>query len=260
MRWSGPVLWSCAVTILSLSAHAQAIPLDPLRRADDAGGRLAWRLTANYSPHGEQGIRFDVLGEVFEYTRFSSESRLSLACEWRPHGQWKVGGEITQTSFMLSERIAYTSAELEQRESSTERSLLAFLEQRILPSSQLDPRIRLEFGFPGTVSASASASRVIDPAVLSGTIGWMHTQWHASKWAFIDLGMAFVANSRVSFVVSGSLSVPVDAPAVPIGSLGTRVRYTWGSGSEGMSLGLTLLVRGRSPRMRIGLSLFGEGL
>jgi len=241
------------------SGIAQVDPMDPLRRLEEEGGHYAWQVGIAYSPQGQEATRVDETGIPCPYVRLHEERQLSLAVQWNPGETLKVGVDLVQVSSSLKERLLYPTEERESIRTSAEILLSSFVEQRIAPTSQLDPRIRVTFDLPGSTSVSASASWIIDPTVLTASAGLQYAHERPREWFFVDLGAGLVANSRVSLIASGSLNVPLDTAGIPLASVGFRVRYTYDMNQKEISLGLNLLLWGYLPRIRVSLSFHEQG-
>lgn len=236
-----------------------ADPIDTLRRLEEKGGRYAWQVGIAYSPQGQEAMRLDETGIPCPYVRLHEERQLSLAVQWNLGETLKVGADLVQVSSSLKERLLYPAEETESIRTSAEVLLSSFVEQRIAPTSRLDPRIRVTFELPGSTCVSASASRIIDPTVLTASAGLQYAHERPRNWVFADLGVGLVANSRVSLIASGSLNVPLDTAGIPLASVGFCVRYAYDTNLKEISLGLNLLLWGYLPRMRVSLSFHEQG-
>jgi hypothetical protein len=213
-----------------------------------------------YSPRGEQGIGVDESGSPYQYVRFYAERRVALFATLNLTGNSELGLEFEETSTCLKERRLYVSQDLETVFTSWGFSFSSFYEQRMKPTSRLDPRVRVSFGSPAGTGIAVSASYILDPVVLAGTLGLRYRMERPCNWLTLDVGAGFVANSHVSLIASGSLGVPLDTAGLPASSVSFQIRYSCDPrGERELALRLDLHLHGYAPWMRIDLALLGRG-
>ena len=230
------------VLVLSVIAWAQ-VPIDPLKRPDEATGEYTWHLGLGYTPSGREGFGVDGLGQPYTYTLLSQEWRLSLTGTVNFGGGWKTGVEISQSTTTVDELRRYPWGE--ERLSTTRRGMAYAVRQewRMDPKNPWDPRVSISLGHPWKAGVVAAASLLRDPMVLVGEIGLRSQEEEPHGWLTLAVGAGFVANAWISISTSGSLAVPVLGVGVPVSSLGVRLRYALdpkGRGEIGVRAALTL--------------------
>jgi hypothetical protein len=96
--------------------------------------------------------------------------------------------------------------------------------------------------------------------VLAGALGLRYARERPRDWLTLDVGVGFVANSRVSLVASGWLGVPLDTAGLPTSSISLQVRYSRDPrGQNVLAFRLNLHFRSPAPWMSVDLALLGQG-
>jgi hypothetical protein len=214
-----------AIFLFSLVTWAQ-VPIDPLKRPDEAVGDYTWQVGLGYTPSGREGFGVDAFGQPYAFTLFSQEWRLSLSGTVHVGGGWKTGIALSESTTTVDELRQYAWGE--ERLSTTRRSVAysMFQEWRVDPKNPWDPRVSLSFGYPWKAGVTGAASLLRDPMVLVAEIGLRSQREEPQAWLTLALGAGFVANAWISISTSGSLAVPVLGVGVPVTSLGVRLRYS----------------------------------
>ncbi|MCR4392514.1 MAG: hypothetical protein NUV94_07115 [Candidatus Acetothermia bacterium] len=252
--------WALLLTLFLPSLLWAQVPIDPLKRPDEAAGEYTWRVGLGYTPSGREGLAVDTFGQPYAYTLFSQEWRLTLAGTIHFGGGWKTGLDLSESTTTVEELRRYPGGE--ERLSRTHRSVTysAFQEWRMDPKNPWDPRVSLSFGYPWKAGVAAAASLLRDPMVLVGEIGVRSQEEEPQGWLTLGLGAGFVANAWISVSASGSLAVPVLGVGVPVTSLGVRLRYALdprGKGEIGVRAALTL--RGEQAWVSLDVEWAGRG-
>ena len=243
-----------------VSGGAQSPPFDPLRLAEDADeAQISWDVSLAHHPQGSTGVGYDNLGQFYTFMRFSDQWQSSVSISWLFAGCHKLGTALTQSTTTLYERRLYGSFESEETSTSRGFSHSSYYEYRIAPGSSLDPRFRLSYRSPSWLGLAASASRVLDPVVLTAMVGVVHKHQRPFNWGELSVSAGLVANSRVTFTASSGLAVPLQDAGLPTASIGLCARYSLGTaGDLHLTVQTTLHVQGQSAWIAPSLSIRGR--
>ena len=130
--WTLVLVWSATVL-------AQA-PIEPLRRPEEPVGQYTWLLSLGYTPSGQEGMGLDDLGQLYTFTRFSQEWRLTLSGTVQIATGLKTGIEISEQTTLTQEIRRYPNDEVRLSSSSQAISYNLFCEYRLDPKNPWDPR------------------------------------------------------------------------------------------------------------------------
>lgn len=248
-----------ALMLVSVTVWAQ-IPIEPLKRPDEAPGEYTWQLGLGYTPSGREGFAVDAFGRPYSFTLLSHEWRLSLTGTVHIGNGWKTGVSVSQSTTTLYEVRRYPWGEERLSHSERRMEYSLFQEWRINPKSPWDPRVSISFGYPWKAGVAWAASFLRDPMVLVGEIGLRSQEKEPQAWLTLGLGAGFVANAWISVSTSVSLAVPVLGVGVPLTSLGVRVRYALDPrGKRELGVRATLSLHGDWTWLSLEAEWIGRG-
>lgn len=245
--------------LAALARSAHPLQYDSLRRAEDMiDSRFTWEARAAYYPSGHEGIGLDENGQCFGYTRFTGECQLGLELKWM-FSRAIFAMDIQETTLEERELRIYSYGLEEVLRSTSQFSYGSYLEFRVDPANQLDPRIRLAVRTPESAECSFLLSRVLDPVVLAGMAGIRESAEYPNTWLDLLLSAGMVANSQISVGIAGQWTVPLYGAGLPVAAISLRSRYSLGTGqTHALRFRVTLSTQAQSTWIGFSFSLWGS--
>jgi len=256
-----PLLWATflsAVLLAALPAAAQSLPepVDPLKRPASTPGRLTLGVSLGYAP--TSGVLFDVDEGGNPYTDTYALHTLipDLSLKYALSDRLSLGAGLTARYRIEQTLRRYAPDDTRYLESGSlvflPRASLAY---RIAPESPLDPSVVLSLYKPWAADVSLSASLIRDPIVLSSSFAFAHGFIPPYPSSFsLAAGAGFVANDRISFGLSTTLTQPLVFAASPNLSLGLSTSYGLDpEGSQQLTVSLNASVTGGALAYGINL-------
>jgi len=257
-----PVL--CVLSITPV-ANAQ-VPIDPLRRLQEAQGAYNYTLGITYTPSSRQGFDLDgdLDGNLFPYrfNTFNQNASFSLSGGYSFNKHFGINSSIDGSLFSIRENRDFfdlTRQTLKESDSSLGGSF--GVEYRAAPSSFLDPRLSVNIAYPWTVSTQAQVSLIRDPIILLGSLGYSRSLEGIGENVSLGIGTGFVANDVISLSGSAGYAIPTDGVSLPVTSLSLRTGYNLDpKGNREIGVRATLSTSASDTRIGIGLEFGGRGV
>jgi len=187
-------LWVLTLIVFLPFLTLAQVPIEPLQRPEEPVGQYTWRLGLGYTPSGREGVGIDDLGQLYTFTRFSQEWRLTLSGTVQLATGLKTGAEVSEQTTLTKEIRRYPNEEV--RLSFSHRSVLYhfFCKSRLDPKNPWDPRASFSLGHPWRGGIGLSLSLLRDPMVLVADISLRGQNEEPQSWLVLRLGAGFVAN------------------------------------------------------------------
>ena len=238
-------------------------PVDPLKRAEPEPGKLTFTASLGYTPAGTTAVGFDeargpYTDQIASHA-FTADLALSYALSETLSLGMGLAGALRYTQTLRTFADESQSYRDETETDLTPRIALAY---RLAPEHPLDPELSLVLSHPWAASASLSLSFLRDPTVLSLSLEATHGFNPPYPTALgASFGAGFVANDRVSYRITASLSQPMAYARAPTlaAAFGADLALDPES-KRSVSLTLSASLRGGEVWAGVSLGVSARGL
>jgi len=245
-------------------AQALPQPVDPLKRPEPEVGKLTFSASLGYRPHGYTRFGLDENKGPYADQTTSHALTADLAFSYAVSEVLSLGLGFTGGLEIFQTLRTYTATGEEAHRAGSDAFLSprAVLTYRLAPENLLDPSASLTLRYPWKAALSLSLSYLRDPTVLSFSAGFSHS--FMSPFANVltaSVGAGFVANDRVSYRLSATLSQPLAFAAAPTMSGGFGVDFALDpEAKESVSLDLSASLRGGVAEAGLALAYQARGV
>lgn len=238
--------------------------MDPLKRPEPEPGKLTFSASLGYRPHSYTSLGFDETKGPYTDQTTSHALTADLAFSYAISEVLSFGLGFTGGLEIFQTLRTYTQIEKEAYLTDNDAFLSprAVLAYRLAPENLLDPSASLTLQYPWAAALSLSLSYLRDPIVLSFSAGLSHSFTPPfTNVLTASVGAGFVANDRVSYRVSATLSQPLAFASAPTMSGGFGVDFSLDpEAKESVSLDLSASLRGGVAEAGVALAYQVRGV
>lgn len=218
------MIYLCVVVGEVLAAE----PIDPLILVEQRRGEWTYGVQTTYVPFGDEGI-VPHSGGSYWFVRRESYLALRNAFSFKPSEEIRFGVAFNSGWLWRRERRSaldslghvHVVSEAEPESLAGEVSVQWDANR----SSRFRPKLDLAYVVPSdTFSASITGSFIQDPIVLNGNLEARHERGRSTIFAF-GVGVAFIANDRITFTMRTGVTIPMDSHNIPGTLIGGGVIY-----------------------------------